>query len=152
MSEPCPCCSGLQYNLCCQPCLSGKTLPSTPEVLMRSRYTAYAKKDTDYLMATWHPACQPVRFRTSIEQSASETEWLSLHVISAQVGRDNAEGYVTFFARYSENQRERFIHERSRFLKVDQRWYYMDGTYPVTGRNDRCPCDSGKKFKKCCGQ
>ncbi|WP_187439378.1 SEC-C metal-binding domain-containing protein, partial [Escherichia coli] len=44
------------------------------------------------------------------------------------------------------------IIERSRFLKENGQWYYIDGTRPLFGRNDPCPCGSGKKFKKCCGQ
>jgi len=152
VSESCPCCSGLEYSLCCQPWLNGDGIPPTPQALMRSRYTAYAKGDADYLIATWHPDCDAARFRESLEESFAVTRWLSLHIVEAQVPGDNAEGYVTFFARFSENQRNSFIHERSRFLRLAQRWYYVDGTFPETGRNDRCPCGSGKKFKKCCGQ
>ncbi len=118
---------------------------------MRSRYTAYARQDAGYLIDTWHPSCDAERFRTSLEQSFAVTKWLSLHIIITEVPGDNSEGFVTFCARFSENQQESFIHERSRFLRLEQRWYYIDGTYPETGRNDRCPCGSGKKFKKCCG-
>ncbi|MGE9550022.1 YchJ family protein [Erwinia amylovora] len=151
MSDPCPCCSGLEYSLCCQPWLDGMAFPSSPQALMRSRYTAYARQNADYLIATWHPSCEAERFRASLEQSFAVTKWLSLHIITAEVPEDNSEGFVTFCARFSENQQESFIHERSRFLRLEQRWYYIDGTYPETGRNDRCPCGSGKKFKKCCG-
>ncbi|MFC0141812.1 YchJ family protein [Erwinia mallotivora] len=151
MSDLCPCCSGLQYSLCCQPWLNGVALPTKPEKLMRSRYTAWVRCDTDYLLNSWHPSCQAERFRASVEQSYLSTKWLSLHIIASEVEKDNTVGYVTFFARYSENRQESFLHERSRFLRLEQRWYYIDGTYPDTGRNDRCPCGSGKKFKKCCG-
>ncbi|MCK8343022.1 SEC-C domain-containing protein, partial [Erwinia amylovora] len=58
----------------------------------------------------------------------------------------------TFFARLAEKQQESFIHELTRFLRYEQRWYYIDSTFPPTGRNDRCPCGSGKKHKNCCGQ
>lgn len=152
MSELCPCGSGMQYSVCCRPFLKGDDIPATPEALMRSRYTAYVLKDADYLIATWHPSSDPQRFHASLEQSFEATRWLSLQIISAEEPGDNSEGFVTFFARFSENQRESFIHERSRFVRVEQRWYYIDGSYPETGRNDRCPCGSGKKFKKCCGQ
>ncbi|WP_411751462.1 SEC-C metal-binding domain-containing protein, partial [Serratia sp. (in: enterobacteria)] len=47
---------------------------------------------------------------------------------------------------------ESAMHERSRFLRLEQRWYYIDGTKPQPGRNAICPCGSGKKYKKCCGQ
>lgn len=119
---------------------------------MRSRYTAYARHDADYLVQTWHPSCDAQRFKSSLEASFEATTWRSLHIIEAEIPDAHQEGFVTFFARFSENQRESFIHERSRFLHEDQRWYYIDGTFPETGRNDRCPCGSGKKFKKCCAQ
>ncbi|WP_338564285.1 YchJ family protein [Erwinia sp. E_sp_B04_7] len=152
MSEHCPCCSGMEYSVCCQPYLKGLAIPASPEALMRSRYTAYATQDAEYLVATWHPTCDAQRFHASLVESFKSTTWLSLQIIAAEKTGDKSEGFVTFFARFSENQHESFIHERSRFLKEEQRWYYIDGIYPETGRNDRCPCGSGKKFKKCCGQ
>ncbi|WP_123329507.1 YchJ family protein [Erwinia sp. JUb26] len=152
MSEPCPCGSGMQYSLCCESYLKGASLPATPEVLMRSRYCAYVKRNTRYLIESWHPSCHAERFTDSIEESYAATEWQGLNVISSEIMADSAQGYVTFFARFTENQRESFIHERSRFLREEQRWYYIDGTFPPIGRNDQCPCGSGKKYKKCCGQ
>ena len=152
MSEHCPCGSGSQYSLCCGPYLSGTALPPTPEALMRSRYSAYVKQDVAYLVATWHPSCHAQTFAASIEESFVHTTWLGLHVLHSEIMTDSQQGYVTFFARFAENQHERFIHERSRFLREEQRWYYIDGTFPPIGRNDPCPCGSGKKYKKCCGQ
>ncbi|EAX7120348.1 hypothetical protein AIW16_22500, partial [Salmonella enterica] len=61
-------------------------------------------------------------------------------------------GYVSFIARFSEQGKTGAIIERSRFIKENGQWYYIDGTRPQLGRNDPCPCGSGKKFKKCCGQ
>ncbi|WP_034915206.1 YchJ family protein [Erwinia sp. 9145] len=152
MSALCPCCSGLEYSLCCQPYLNGLAVPPDPEALMRSRYTAYATHNTDWLIATWHPSCHAENFRGELERSFANTKWLSLQIIEAKKPGDYSEGFVSFFARFSENHGEGFIHERSRFLREEQRWYYIDGIVPETGRNDRCPCGSGKKFKKCCGQ
>ncbi|MFB5172394.1 YchJ family protein [Erwinia amylovora] len=152
MSENCPCGSGLQYSLCCEPYLRGRAWPGTPEALMRSRYSAYVKQDLHYLIASWHPSCQAQNFAASLEESFATTRWLGLRVITTDVDAEQGQGYVTFFARLAENQQESFIHERSRFLREEQRWYYIDGTFPPTGRNDRCPCGSGKKHKKCCGQ
>lgn len=119
---------------------------------MRSRYSGYAKQNADYLIKTWHSSCQAERFRASLIESFAPIRWLSLQIIETEMPVVKPEGFVTFFARFSENGQEGFIHERSRFLREEQRWYYVDGTYPVIGRNDRCPCGSGKKFKKCCGQ
>ncbi len=151
MSEPCPCCSGQQYSLCCQPYLARAAQPPTAEALMRSRYSAYVKHDLAWLLATWHPAQRSPSLSASLSESFQNTQWLGLNVIACEAGNHENESLVTFFARYVENHTNGFIYERSRFLREDHRWYYVDGTYPQPGRNDACPCGSGKKYKKCCG-
>ncbi|ARJ43513.1 hypothetical protein B1H58_16705 [Pantoea alhagi] len=152
MSENCPCCSGLQYSLCCGPYLSGEHIPPSPEALMRSRYTAYARHDVDYLLATWHSTHRTSQLRQALSESFPQTVWQGLTIVAREAGSHDNEAYVTFFARYSENGRTGAVYERSRFVREDQRWYYIDGTAPQVGRNDRCPCGSEKKYKKCCGQ
>ncbi|MCG7390881.1 YchJ family protein [Pantoea sp. ACRSB] len=151
MSEPCPCCSGKQYSLCCAPFLAGEQLPESAEQLMRSRYTAYAMQNSNWLIASWHPSQRVPDMAQRLSESFAGTEWLSLNVTCCNHGSHDNEAFVTFFARYRENSQIRAIHERSRFLREDHRWYYVDGTAPQTGRNDRCPCGSDKKYKKCCG-
>lgn len=152
MSEKCPCCSGMQYSLCCEPWLNGLAIPPTAGKLMRSRYSAYVKQDAAYLVATWHNNCRHPQLQSAIAESFSSTEWLGLNVIEEQAGSNDNEAFVTFFARFVDNQRTSAIYERSRFLREDQRWYYIDGAAVQAGRNDRCPCGSEKKYKKCCGQ
>ena len=119
---------------------------------MRSRYTAYSRQDADYLVATWHTTQRTAALRQALSESFAHTEWQSLNIVACEAGGNDNEAYVTFFARYRENQRSGAVHERSRFVREDQRWYYIDGTAPQVGRNDRCPCGSEKKYKKCCGQ
>jgi len=117
---------------------------------MRSRYSAYVLKRSDYLAATWHPSTRPA----SLDVSADDTQWQRLEIVATEKGGsgDN-DGVVEFAAYYQGGQ----LHERSRFLKEEGKWLYVDGDIlpPVTetkaGRNDPCPCGSGKKFKKCCG-
>ncbi len=75
------------------------------------------------------------------------TDWLSLNVTRCNHGSHENEAFVTFFARYREKTNIQAIHECSRFLREDQRWYYVDGTAPPVGRNDRCPCGSEKNTK-----
>ncbi|WP_026111535.1 YchJ family protein [Winslowiella toletana] len=152
MTEKCPCCSGMQYSLCCEPWLNGSGFPPSAEKLMRSRYTAYVKQDAAYLIATWHSSVRHPQLQSVLEESFANTRWLGLNITAQQAGKDDDEAFVTFFARFAENQRTSAIHERSRFLRDDQRWYYIDGIAPQVGRNDRCPCGSEKKYKKCCGQ
>lgn len=154
MSQLCPCCSNLSYEECCQPYLSETKVAPTPSALMRSRYTAYALQNASYLIATWHPDCQPEQWRNSLQEGFANTLWQGLQVIDSQSGRDDNEGFVEFAARFTEPNDEKIhlIHERSRFLRLKDRWYYIDGIKPQTGRNDACPCGSGKKYKKCCGK
>jgi SEC-C motif-containing protein len=118
---------------------------------MRSRYCAFVMKDADYLIKTWHSDCHAAAFRDDIIAGFSHTEWLGLTVFEQQTADTENIGYVSFVARFSEQGKTGAIIERSRFLKENGQWYYIDGTRPQIGRNDTCPCGSGKKFKKCCG-
>ncbi|ELY5813596.1 YchJ family protein [Cronobacter turicensis] len=152
MSQLCPCGSALEYSLCCQPYLSGNKSAALASQLMRSRYCAFVMKNAQYLIKTWHPACEADRFRADIEAGFAHTQWLGLTIFEEAPGHTESEAYVSFVARFQENGKSGAIIERSRFLSEEGRWYYIDGVRPVFGRNDPCPCGSGKKFKKCCGQ
>lgn len=89
---------------------------------MRSRYSAYALENADYLLATWHASTRP----GSMAFEAG-TKWLGLTVKSARdTGPDRAE--VTFVARYRVGGQPTVrLEERSRFVREDGRWYYVDG-------------------------
>lgn len=152
MSQLCPCGSALEYSLCCHRYLSGAQVAPDPSHLMRSRYAAFVIKDADYLIKTWHPSCRAAEFKQDIVAGFANTVWLGLTVFETATGVNDSEGYVSFVARFSENNTPGAIIERSRFLNESGQWYYIDGTRPQFGRNDPCPCGSGKKFKKCCGQ
>ncbi|WP_318386712.1 YchJ family protein [Enterobacter sp.] len=152
MSQSCPCGSAQEYSVCCQRYLSGEQVASEPSQLMRSRYCAFVLKQADYLIKTWHPSCEASAFRQDIENGFAQTEWLGLTIFDTASGSNDNEGYVSFVARFNEQGKPGAIIERSRFLKENGQWYYIDGTRPQFGRNDPCPCGSGKKFKKCCGQ
>ncbi|QHM94732.1 MULTISPECIES: YchJ family protein [Kosakonia] len=152
MSQSCPCGSALEYSLCCQPYLSGAQLAPDPSRLMRSRYTAFVLHQSEYLVKTWHPSCGAEAFRQQIEAGFAATTWRGLTVFEHAYDENDNEGFVSFVARFNEHGKDGAIIERSRFLKENGQWYYIDGTRPQFGRNDPCPCGSGKKFKKCCGQ
>ncbi len=154
MSDLCPCGSGTLFATCCQPRITGTKPAEAPEALMRSRYSAYVTGNADYLIASWHPDCHAENFRASLLEGFANTEWLGLHVISHQDGKQANEGFVEFAARFREPGLSKIvlIHERSRFIRINEHWYYIDGFTPETGRNDPCPCGADKKYKKCCGR
>jgi len=104
----CPCGSGLPYDGCCGPLHAGAPAPS-PEALMRSRYSAFARGLADYLLATWHPSTRPDTLELD------DTVWRRLQIV------DVSGDVVEFRASY----RGGLLHERSRFVREGGRWFYL---------------------------
>ena len=163
MRHPMSCpCGGPSLETCCGPYISGEKLPPTAEALMRSRYTAYATQQVDYVLATHDPANRDEVDPEGAATWAREAEWQGLEIVATEAGGPvDDTGVVEFIARYAAKGAPVAHHERSTFKKIDGRWFYMDGDMvkprpvvrdaPRTGRNDPCPCGSGKKYKKCHG-
>lgn len=157
----CPCGSARPLDDCCGPFLAGDALPPTAEALMRSRYTAFATGKIDYLGETLTPDTQHEFDRAHTQQWADNSEWTGLDVVSTEDGGPaDSTGWVEFVARFRMNDEDHAHHESGYFVKEEGRWYYKSGisgprpvkrTAPKVGRNDPCPCGSGKKHKKCCG-
>jgi len=148
----CPCGSKKSAKYCCQMYLSGKKQPKTAEKLMRSRYTAFVQGDLDYLIATLHPDQRKTEDRKELAKSIKQTEWLGLTIIRTTKGKqkDNT-GVVEFEAIYQVEE-PRQLHERSRFIKVDTQWFYVDGNIlpgTILKPNALCWCGSTKKYKQC---
>jgi len=136
---------------------------ATAEALMRSRYSAYVQGDVDYLHETLHPEHRHDHDIEATRRWAREARWEGLEVRSVEKGGEtDGEGVVEFIASFRENTVHKVHHEKARFQRVEGAWYYVDGDFvspetvkhasPKVGRNDPCPCGSGKKFKKCCGR
>ncbi|MGV0045305.1 YchJ family protein [Mycobacterium colombiense] len=122
MNEPCPCGSDHSYRACCGPLHEGKSQARTAEELMRSRYSAFAYGDTDYLFRTWHPRTRPA----DVTVDAGIT-WTGLQVIDTVAGgAGDDSGEVEFTARYESAGRAGRLHERSRFERRAGRWFYLD--------------------------
>lgn len=159
----CPCGSGLGYDSCCEPFITGKAQAPTPEALMRSRYSAFSMLAIDYLYETLAPGHRDDFNRAETETWAKSAQWQGLDInATAGGGEGEDEGTVDFTARFRLEGRNEAHRELSLFRRVDGRWYYVDGQVGgpkpeqrrvavKAGRNDPCPCGSGKKFKKCCG-
>jgi SEC-C motif-containing protein len=156
----CPCGSKQEFAVCCEPFIKGKTKAPTAEALMRSRYSAFATTDIDYVEKTTDPSARSTFDREGTIEWAKNSEWLGLEIVSASEGSaQDSTGFVEFIARYKYDGVERAHHERAEFKKRDKEWFFLDGKLvqapvraePKIGRNDPCACGSGKKFKKCCG-
>ncbi|EKO3376524.1 SEC-C domain-containing protein [Vibrio fluvialis] len=151
----CYCGSGKSYTDCCQPIHQDHKQAHTPEQLMRSRYSAHVLGLVDFVIKTYHPLCNAESEREAIAESV-QSEWQRLDVVSTASGSHDDEGYVHFKAYLLDQHQEFCLEERSRFLRENGLWYYIDGEFPQqsvslkVGRNDPCPCGSGKKSKKCC--
>ena len=172
----CFCGTKTDYALCCEPFHRGLQHATSPQQLMRSRYSAYVVGDYEYVLATYHPSkienvaktLQEIREfgeqscfvkLTVLHESTAESNlaklpgWVSLAPLPATSGQQE-NGYVHFRAVLLDGDRVGVIDEVSRFVFEDGRWFYLDGLlqpYQTTkaGRNDSCPCGSGKKFKQC---
>ena len=126
----CPCGSPATYARCCGVHHHGTPAP-TPEAVMRSRYTAYALGLNDYLLATWHPSTRP----PSLAHDGPAPKWISLQVI-AHALQDETHGTVEFIARCRIGGRAERMHEVSRFVCEDGRWFYVDGDSGLRDRAD----------------
>lgn len=158
----CPCNSGVHFHQCCDPIISGVKQAETAEQLMRARYTAHTQVQMDFIANTHDPETKKNVDLKDSREWAESTKWTGLEIIETiQGGPEDEVGTVEFKAAFETKDGLQYHHERSEFCKRDGIWFYSDSTHPSgrpivrgapkIGRNDPCPCGSGKKFKKCCG-
>ncbi|KTD18423.1 YchJ family protein [Legionella jordanis] len=155
----CPCGSKKNYDDCCGLYLTGKANAKTPEVLMRSRYTAYTRANIDYIKQTMRGSALQGFHEIEAATWARRVQWLDLKVIRSYLDPlDSNKGWVEFKARFKEGDQLESIHELSEFECQEGLWFYTSGQpggknlprQPKTPRNAPCPCGSQKKFKNCC--
>lgn len=159
----CPCGSGKNYSNCCAPIISGGQKALTAEDLMRARYSAYAMHEIAFIASS----CLKENDEDSIDMDetrrwSEESEWLGLRIVRTEKGGVNdTEGLVEFTATFKKKGLKDVHKEQATFVKKDGNWLYSAGSItPVTvvregkkvGRNELCPCNSGKKYKQCCGR
>ena len=162
-NDPCPCRSGQTFGACCGAVLSGARAAATAVELMRARYSAYATGNVKFLFDSAGPEVQ-AEFdeKTTAEWSKTAT-WEGLEIVATETGEAaDEEGFVSFVAHYTANGQLCEHRELAYFKKIDGAWRFIDGKIasdepyrremPKVGRNDPCPCGSGKKYKKCCGK
>jgi SEC-C motif-containing protein len=157
LASTCPCGSGRAYGACCEPVLSLSRVAATAEELMRARYTAHVVGNQLFL----HNSYDGTAKLPFVPDEVAPTEhWTRLVVHEHAPGRTPDIAYVDFSAYYTQDGGEGVLHEKAEFKRRDGRWIYTKavrlGPAPVRsagpkpGRNDPCPCGSGKKYKHCC--
>ena len=123
---------------------------------MRSRFTAHVAKDFGYLHRTYRPTAK--RPFTG-EDDPSTLGWTKLVIHSHEPGQNPDHAFVDFTAFFADEAGEHAVPEKSEFHRVDGQWLYTRSVRtgpapakaaPKVGRNDPCPCGSGKKYKHCC--
>jgi SEC-C motif-containing protein len=170
----CPCGSGLDDQGCCGTYLRGEASPPTAEALMRSRYTAYGRGDIDYIANTLAAEQRGAFDRAGAKAWATQAKWLGLRILRVVGGGPaDREWVVEFIATYSQSGKMIEHHEVSQFRRGERgAWRLVSGdtsgsvadrrprasppqaasqSAAKIGRNDPCPCGSGRKYKKCCG-
>ena len=158
----CPCGWGKPYDECCGALHSGERKAATAEALMRARYSAYVAGQIPFIRESLHSSTSGDHDDGATESWSRRAEWLGLEVVSTEGGgEEDAKGIVEFIARYKQKDELIEHEERAVFVRDGERWAYLEGSTPVAetfvreapkvGRNDPCPCGSGKKHKKCCG-
>ena len=155
--QPCSCGSGRRYDDCCGPLLAGTRAAATAEELMRSRFTAHVACDYPYLHRTYGPTA---KLPFIGEEDPSTLAWTRLVVHAHEPGGNPDTAFVDFSAYFVDEAGEHALQEKSEFQRSEGRWLYtrtvrmgpapFKSVAPKVGRNDPCPCGSGKKYKHCC--
>ena len=161
LEDDCPCGTGELFKICCDPFISGEKNAPTAEKLMRSRYSAFVVQEPEYIFETHNPETRDEVDLDEIAAWSTQSIWEGLSIIDTEAGGESDDkGVVEFVARYTVKNKGNHHHERSTFDKKDGKWWFTDGKLindtvkresRKVGRNEPCPCGSGKKFKKCCG-
>ncbi|CAM4172864.1 YchJ family protein [Acinetobacter pragensis] len=148
----CPCGQG-EYAQCCQPLHTVQAKAQSAEQLMRSRYSAFARHEIDYIVQTTALGQQQALDVPAIANWSKSNQWLRLEVVQADENLDKTHAQVEFKAHYHDGKQAHVHHEVSHFVKQNGAWFFLD---PTTGlqitMKQPCICGSGKKFKQCCAQ
>ncbi len=159
-TAPCPCGSGQDLDNCCGPVIANQSAP-TAEALMRSRYSAFVLGNIGYLADTLGPEIIGEFDQIEAESIANDAKWQGLEIRAVTGGGvDDETGSVEFISRFRLRGEQRVHHELSNFRRQQGRWVCSGGQVNPkgpprqagkVGRNEACPCGSGRKYKKCCG-
>jgi SEC-C motif-containing protein len=120
----CYCGSLKEFNECCKVYLNGIKKAPTAEALMRSRYSAFATQNADYLVATTHFSTRKQHKKEEILEWSQSNQWIKLAILDSSVYT------VTFKAFYLDQELQMQIHqEHSLFILEEKTWFYVDGEF-----------------------
>ena len=122
----CPCNPGKSFQECCEPLLNGESSAETPEELMRSRYSAFATQNIDYIRETTDPQTRLSFDMKANEDWARAAKFTELEILRTQY--EGNKGIVEFKAHFQSGQQDPQIHhEISKFRRQAGIWYFREG-------------------------
>jgi SEC-C motif-containing protein len=131
--------------------------PKSAKALLEARYQAFVSGNVDFIIESHHPESRANLDRNSLEAWSKESQWGGLTIEEVEEGKEVT--FITFTVRYTRGAETVNHRERAEFKLVDGKWHYFDSEFPkpktlkrdpeLVGRNEPCPCGSGKKYKKC---
>lgn len=120
----CFCGSAISFQDCCHKYIIGTQKAPTALALMKSRYSAYASHQVDYLLNTTHSSQRKYYTKTDILNWATVNDWQKLEIIAA------TENTVEFKAYFKDENKQNQVHQEfSTFIKEDGSWFYLDGKF-----------------------
>jgi SEC-C motif-containing protein len=120
----CFCGSAIPFQDCCGKYITGIEKTPTALALMKSRYSAYATHQADYLLNTTHSSQRKYYSKADILSWATANDWQKLEIISAT---ENTVEFKAYFL--DENKQNQIHHEFSTFVNENGIWFYVDGKY-----------------------
>jgi len=131
VNAPCPCGSQKKYKKCCRIFHNGALAPSA-QLLMKSRFSAFAANDANYIIKTTHQENPDYSedinsWKTSILAFCQTTQFKKLDIL--EVIEAEKESYVTFKATLFQGDNDCSFIEKSRFFNVDGAWLYHSGEF-----------------------
>ena len=168
VNNKCFCGSNDKFSSCCQLFINQtnnqKAFPQTPEQLMRSRFSAYATGNSQYIYDTYAKSSQTSQSVSEINDWSNACVWIALQIWSINNGditkKKSSEQFVEFSAFYITDNTLCELRENSRFvlesIKAENnndksqalQWRYIDGDIiehlelSKLKRKDLCPCNN----------
>lgn len=138
----CPCGTGLDYQACCGPFHRGSAEPVSAEILMRSRFAAFARSEVEWLWSSLHPdhddRAEP---RDAVlahlrEGLARGLTYESLDILDTRPPDTEGVARVLFHARVNARGRDASFVELSSFVHDGSGWRYLFGVPVATAAKD----------------